>query len=120
MMASTWKFLRTTCWLAFAVLLVFFSVNNRQDITLSLEPFGYLPPIPTYGLLFLGIFIGIITAGAVTGWLRLRGFAERRKAERRNRYLEGQVSALSEDAHKQRAREAHDAASDTTALTPPQ
>ena len=120
MMTSTWKFLRTICWLAFALLLVFFSVNNRQGITLSFEPFGYLQDIPAYWLLFLGIFLGLATAGAVTGWLRLQGFAEKRKAERRARYLEGQVSALSEDAHKQRAREAHDAASDTSALTPPQ
>ena len=119
MFASTWKFLLTLCWIAFAILLVFFSVNNRQEVTISLEPFGYLPGVPLYWLLFMGIFIGLAAAGAVTGWLRLKGFAERRKAERRATYLEGQVSALSEDAHKQRARDAHEAASDAPSIAPP-
>lgn len=116
-MAQLLNIVRRLLWAALALLLIFFSINNRQEITISLEPLGFLPPLPAYALLFAGIFIGLIAAAGVTGWLRLQGFAARRKAERRSQYLEGQVSALSEDAHKQRARESHDAASDALALS---
>lgn len=119
-MTGLWKFLRRLAWALLALVLIVFSVNNRQPITVSLEPIGFLPPMPAYVLVFVGIFIGLIAAAAVTGWLRLQGFAARRKAERRTQYLEGQVSALSEDAHKQRARDAHEAASDTGAIAGPQ
>lgn len=116
-MAQLLNIVRRLLWAALALLLIFFSINNRQPIVVSLEPLGFLPPLPAYALLFAGIFIGLIAAAGVTGWLRLQGFAARRKAERRSQYLEGQVSALSEDAHKQRARESHDAASDALALS---
>lgn len=116
MLTGLWKFLRRLSWFVFGVLLVFFSINNRQEITISLEPLGYLPSVPVYWLLFLGIFIGLAAASVVTGWLRLQGFAERRKAQRRSQYLEGQVSALSEDAHKHRAQQAHETASEQEAL----
>lgn len=116
-MTQLWKILLRLMWVSLALLLIVFSINNRQPIVVSLEPLGFLPPLPAYALLFAGIFIGLAAAAGVTGWLRLQGFAARRKAERRSQYLENQVSALSEDAHKQRARESHDAASDTPAIS---
>lgn len=117
MLPSLWIFLKRVLWVLFAVLLIFFAVNNRQDIVISLEPFGYLAPMPAFWLLFAGIFIGLAAAASVTGWLRLQGFAKRRKAERRASYLEEQVSALAEDAHQHRADKAHTAASDSAAVT---
>lgn len=116
MLSNIWKFLRRLSWFVFAVLLIFFAVNNRQGVVLSLEPFGFLPPVPVFLIFFAGIFVGLIAAAGVTGWLRLEGFTKRRKAERRASYLEEQVSALSEDAHKQRAHEAHKAATDQRQL----
>ncbi len=118
MLANTWKLLRRLWWFVFAVLIVTFSIFNRTGVALSLGPLGSIDGFPVYLIFFLGVFVGLITAAAVTGWLRLQGFAKRRKAERRSRYLEGQVSALSENAHKQHARQAHDAASDTNAIAP--
>lgn len=117
MLTSFWKFLRRAAWFVFGVLLIMFAINNRQPVVLSLEPIGFTPPIPAYLILFLGIFIGLAAAAGVTGWLRLQGFARRRKAERRTSYLEGQVSALAEDAHQHRAAKAHDAASEKAELT---
>lgn len=117
MLSSLWIFCRRLLWVAFAVLLIFFAVNNRQNVVISLEPFGYLAPVPAFWLIFIGIFIGLIAAAAVTGWLRLQGFTKRRKAERRADYLEGQVSALAEDAHLHRAEKAHNAASENTMIT---
>lgn len=113
MLNGFWNFVRRALWFLLAVFLVLFAVNNRQPVVISLEPIGFLPAMPAYVLLFAGIFIGLGAAGAVTGWLRLQGFAKRRKAERRASYLEDQVSALSEDAHKHRASEAHAAASES-------
>lgn len=113
MLKSFWTICRRLLWLVFALVLILFAINNRQPITLSVEPLGFLPAMPAYLLLFFGIFIGVIAAAGVTGWLRLQGFAKRRKAERRTDYLEGQVSALAEDAHQHRATKAHSAASDT-------
>jgi len=104
--------IRRLFWLALALALIFFSVNNREAVPLRFEPFSFTVAVPAYGLLFLGIFIGLIVAGAVTGWLRLKGFTKRRQAERRAGQLETQVAAMAEDAHKGHAAEAHAAASD--------
>lgn len=112
MMLKIWTVIRKILWGALALFLILFAVNNRQSVVLSFEPLGYIGPMPLFILLFMGIFIGLITAAGVTGWLRLQGFARRRKAERRADQLEEQVSALSEDAHQHRAQKAHSAASD--------
>lgn len=103
--------IRRLFWILLALALVFFSVNNRAPVQLSFEPFAFSFPVPAFLLIFIGIFIGLMLAAGVTGWLRLQGFARRRKAERRAAFLEDQVSALSEDAHKTRAGQAHEAAS---------
>lgn len=99
--------IRRLFWLLLAAVLVIFSINNRMWLPLTFEPFGVSFELPVYGILFLGIFIGLLVAAGVTGWLRLKGFAARRQAERRAGYLEDQVSALAEDAHKTHAEEAH-------------
>lgn len=102
--------IRRFFWIALALFLVFFSVNNRGPVVLNFEPFDFAFPVPAFLLVFFGIFIGLSLAAGVTGWLRLKGFARRRQAERRASYLEDQVSALSEDAHKVKAGQAHEAA----------
>ena len=109
--------IRRLFWILLALALVFFSVNNRAPVTLSFAPFGFSADVPAFLLIFIGIFIGLILAAGVTGWLRLKGFARRRKAERRASSLEDQVSALSEDAHKVRAEGAHESASETADRT---
>ncbi|NVJ98842.1 MAG: DUF1049 domain-containing protein [Alphaproteobacteria bacterium] len=114
MAQSLASLIRRLFWIALAILLVFFSVNNRMPVQISFTPFELEMAIPAFLLVFVGIFVGLLLAGGVTGWLRLQGFARRRKAERRASYLEDQVSALSEDAHETRARKAHDTAALTT------
>lgn len=112
MLTTLWIFVRRLLWGALALFLILFAVNNRENVVLSLEPFGYIGPLPLFVLLFIGIFIGLVSAAGVTGLLRLQGFARRRKAERRADHLEQQVTALSEDAHQHRANKAHAAATD--------
>ncbi len=119
MAQSLGSLIRRVFWFALALLLILFSISNRQHVVLSLEPFGALVgPVPLYIVLFLGIFLGLLIAGGVTGWLRLKGFARRRKAERRAEQLEGQVSALSEDVHKAHAAHAHETARAATESLP--
>lgn len=113
MFVSLWNVIRRVLWAIFALALIAFAVENRQLVVLSLGPFGQLTNIPIFLLLFLGIFIGLLTAGAVTGWFRLKGFTQRRQAERRVQSLEEQMSAMAEDAHQHRADQAHTRAADT-------
>ncbi len=107
MIAKTLKLLGILFWIVTALFLVVFSVSNRTIIDLSFEPFEFVLPIPTYQILFFGIFIGILITGTSLSWLRLQGFARRRKAERQATNLEAQVSSLSEDLHQKQADEAH-------------
>ncbi|MFC4346878.1 hypothetical protein ACFO5Q_03360 [Kordiimonas lipolytica] len=110
MAQSLASLIRRLFWILLALFLILFSVNNRGPVQLSFEPFEFNFPVPAFLLVFAGIFIGLMLAAGVTGWLRLKGFARRRQAERRASFLEDQVSALSEDAHKAKAGEAHKAA----------
>lgn len=113
-MASSLAILiRRLFWIITGVALVIFAVNNRQITEISLAPMPFSISMPVWGLVFIGIFIGLIVSATVTGWIRLKGFTKRRKAERRADYLDGQMAAMTEDAHHGRAAKAHQAASDT-------
>ena len=109
--------IRRLLWISIGVALVVFAVNNRVITEISLSPLPFSLSLPLWGLLFAGIFIGLIIAATVTGWIRLQGFTQRRKAERRAVYLDKQVTALAEDAHQGRAAKAHNAASDSKPST---
>ncbi|SDD23829.1 lipopolysaccharide assembly protein LapA domain-containing protein [Kordiimonas lacus] len=110
MAQSLASLIRRIFWILLALFLIYFSVNNRTPVDLRFAPFDVTFAVPAFLLVFVGIFIGLLLAAGVTGWLRLKGFARRRQAERRAAYLEDQVSALAEDAHEAKARRAHDAA----------
>jgi len=91
--AKTLKLLGILFWIVTALFLVVFSVSNRTIIDLSFEPFEFVLPIPTYQILFFGIFIGILITGTSLSWLRLQGFARRRKAERQRLILRHKYQA---------------------------
>jgi len=106
------RLIRRLTWILIGLALIFFAVNNRARIELSFEPLAGSYFIPIWWVLFTGIFIGLAVSAAVTSWLRLEGFAKRRKAERRADYLDKQMEAMAEDAHEGKARRAHEAASE--------
>lgn len=112
MAKSLSRLIRRLIWILIGLSLVFFAVNNRGDVSLSLEPLAGSYNIPVWWVLFAGIFIGIAVTSAVASWLRLEGFARRRKAERRADYLDSQMASMAEDAHEGRAHRAHQAASE--------
>lgn len=99
--------IRRLLWLVGGIALVIFAVSNRQIIEISIAPLPYALSVPVWGVLFAGIFIGLIVSAFVTGWLRLQSFTKRRKAERRADYLDSQMSAMAEDTHKLKAEKAH-------------
>lgn len=104
------RLIRRLFWVALGFVLIFFAVKNRHAVDVSFEPVLGTYSIKLWVVLFVGIFIGLMVSAAVTGWLRLEGFARRRKAERRAEYLGEQMAAMAEDAHVGRAHKAHSAA----------
>ena len=70
-----------------AVILVAFAIANRQFVTISLDPFSPSNPwvaldLPLWSLLFIGIFLGLVT-GWVAAWFNQRHW---RKEARRSRH----------------------------------
>ncbi len=113
MAKSLFKVIRRLIWVLIGLFLVFFAVHNRGAVEISFDPIAGRYLLPVWWILFAGIFIGIFVSAAVTSWLRLEGFAKRRKAERRAVYLDEQMALMAEDAHQGKAQRAHKAASDT-------
>ena len=112
MAQSLFRLIRRILWVMLGIALIFFAVRNRHTVEISFDPFMGSFHIKVWIILFVGIFIGLMVSAAVTGWLRLESFAQRRKAERRAEYLGEQMAAMSEDAHAGRAHKAHSAAGD--------
>ncbi len=70
-----------------AVILVAFAIANRQFVTISLDPFSPSNPwvaldLPLWSLLYIGIFLGLIT-GWVAAWFNQHHW---RKEARRSRH----------------------------------
>lgn len=117
------RLIRRLIWILIGLFLVIFAINNRADVELSFAPLSGSYLIPVWWILFAGIFIGFAVTASVASWLRLEGFARRRKAERRANYLNDQMAAMAEDAHEGRANRAHKAATEeasSTALAKPE
>ncbi len=98
--------LRFLIWAFIGAVLILFAVSNRTPVTLGLWPFTTQISAPPWLILFAGIFIGLIVAGLVTGWIRLKGFVARRQLARREAELRSDVDRLSESVHRTEARDA--------------
>jgi uncharacterized integral membrane protein len=75
-----------------AVLIIAFAVANRQDVTVSLDPFNSSAPaasvtLPLFVVVIVVLILGVVIGG-VAAWLRQ---AKRRRTVRR---LEREVAAL--------------------------
>ena len=55
--------------LSLILIFVAFAVANRQGVTISLDPMPVSMDAPLYGLVFAGIFLGLI-AGGLIAWIR--------------------------------------------------
>jgi uncharacterized integral membrane protein len=86
-----------------AVVIIAFAVANRQDVTVSLDPFSAKAPaasmtLPLFVLIFVVVILGVVIGGVAS---RLRHGGWRRAAKR----LEREVTRLHAeiDAHKRAA-----------------
>jgi uncharacterized integral membrane protein len=88
-----------------AVLIIAFAVANRQDVTVSFDPFSADDPaasktLPLWALVILVLIAGVLIGG-VASWLRQgkwRGSA--RRLERELRHLRDRLSVFEEAAAK--------------------
>ncbi|MDP6691605.1 MAG: lipopolysaccharide assembly protein LapA domain-containing protein [Alphaproteobacteria bacterium] len=76
------------------LIFVAFAVANRHGVTLSLDPTPLSIEAPLYGLVFAGIFVGLI-AGGLIAWIR-GGRTRRllREQQRTVRRLEGELQKV--------------------------
>ncbi len=77
--------------LPLTVIFVAFAIANRHTVTLSLDPTPLSIEAPLYGLIFAGMFIGLV-AGGLIAWFRAGRWRKRlREEQRTTRRLEGDL-----------------------------
>jgi uncharacterized integral membrane protein len=80
-----------------AAVVVLFIVANRGIVEVNLWPLPYLVDLPLYLVFFIGLFAGILLAGAIGMVRRARSFARARRAEKEARRLQTEVDALEQE-----------------------
>jgi len=77
--------------LPLTIIFVAFAIANRHDVTVSLDPTPLAIEVPLYGLVFAGIFVGLLAGGLIT-WARAGKVRRQLREERRHvRRLETDV-----------------------------
>ena len=99
-----WRLISFLFWLAVLVFLADFAVGNRSSVYVLLRAARVQIEVPVYAVFFAGIFTGLMFAGVVTGWLRLKAFVQRRKLARRAAAMQ-QAADTAQRAHAEAARE---------------
>ena len=77
------KFFKLLIGLPIAVVILAFAFANRQDVSVSFDPFSGDPAMtaPLYGLLFLTLLVGVIVGGTATWFAQGRNRRRARLAE---------------------------------------
>jgi len=82
-----------------AIIIIAFAVANRQQVTVSLDPFSSSAPaaaltLPLFGLVIVLLIIGVLIGG-MAAWLRQRRWRRAaRRLEREVKELNAQLDAL--------------------------
>ena len=92
----------------FALVIITLSLFNRQAVELVWSMSGDSVSVPLYLVLFLGIFVGLLTVILTTSWQRLKNFTAKRQADRRVEALEQQVVNMSEELGRLKTQETQD------------
>jgi uncharacterized integral membrane protein len=98
------KLLRLLVGLVALVVIIGFAIANRAVVEVGLAPLPTRIELPIYGVVLLGLVIGVLVGG-IGVWLG--GHAQRRDAKKlRNRAwaLENQVNVLSRQADQEQAK----------------
>jgi uncharacterized integral membrane protein len=88
-----------------AVIIIAFAVANRENVTISFDPFGGAAPaasvtLPLFALIILLLIIGVLIGG-LASWLRQGKWRETaRRLERDLRQLRGKLAVLESAADK--------------------
>ncbi len=77
--------------LPLTLIFVAFAIANRHAVTLSLDPTPLSIQVPLYGLVFAGIFIGLIAGGVIAWWRAGRWRRQLRDEQRKVRRLEAEL-----------------------------
>lgn len=91
-----------TLWLlvvaGFALLLILFSVANRQDVAISLHPLPWEASMPLFAVFLICIFVGYLFG--IMGALRVKllGITKFRKLEKENDALRMELAGLKAEA----------------------
>ncbi len=112
-----------------AVLLIVFSVTNRDAIAIDLWPFPLMIDVPLFAVVFAALLVGVLWGG-VSAWLnggktRRTARLKSREAEMtasENRRLKDRIATLEADARAaetDRSRTATDATNNPRGLPPP-
>ncbi len=114
------RLLRALVALAVFVLVVTFSVANRDPVAVSFWPTPVVLDLPVYGVLLVGLGLGALLALAVTGGRLVRLLWENRELRRQLRRYELEVRAREEAAAEARLRRLQQAVeAHQTGATPP-
>ncbi len=97
-----------------AVLLIVFSVTNRDAITIDLWPFPVMIDVPLFALVFATLLVGVLWGG-ISAWLnggkaRRTARLKSREAEMtasENRRLKERIAALEADARAMESDKPH-------------
>jgi uncharacterized integral membrane protein len=106
-----------------AVLIIAFAVANRQDVTVSLDPFNASAPaasvtLPLFALVIVLLILGVVIGG-IAAWLRqARWRRTARRLEREVAALRGEIDTLKRAGTPVRIPEAVDPP-ERLRLTPP-
>ena len=88
-----------------AVIMIAFALANRENVTISFDPFGGAEPaasvtLPLFALIILLLIIGVLVGG-LAAWLRQGKWRETaRRFERELQQLRGKLAVLESTAEK--------------------
>lgn len=107
--------------LVLALVLIALAVSNRSHILITLPLTELALSLPVYAIFFAGMIFGIILTGLVLAPPRLRGYAARRRAEKRASQAEGRLARQPRGMAEKRAMaiEAIDKAQEPGQASPP-
>lgn len=94
------RLLKFLIWLLVAAVLIWLAISNRQPVFVNFMILRTSLETQLYVVFFAGILTGLLVAGSVTGWLRLKSFTARRKAERTVKAMETDMESLRETTFK--------------------
>lgn len=91
------KFILALPFWALSVILIFFVVSNRQIISISLYPLEYELELPIYFVFFAGLFFGLIVAGILLLYRRVKAATTLYRVKRENERLQTKIIDIEKD-----------------------